>query len=354
VNDFSLRPEDPLFKGFDVAVLLPCHNEEHAISGVVTDFRQALPEATVFVYDNASTDGTAERAREAGAVVRREARRGKGNVVCRMFADIDADIYVMADGDGTYDASAAGRMVQLLIDENYDMVVGRRQPVEGDSAVYPRGHAMGNWLFNRILGALLGTRFSDIFSGYRVFSRRFVKSFPVRFTGFEIETELAVHTADIGLPYIEVPTAYRSRHVESQRKLHTFRDGLSILKAAILLFKEMRPLLFFTIIAGALTTVAMVLGATVVREFLETGLVPRLPTAVLAASIQIVAFICLTAGIILDSVCRSRREARRLVYLELPPVNRGDNTAWRTDPHGGEHGRIHSLQRDGQTEPGGY
>jgi glycosyltransferase involved in cell wall biosynthesis len=352
VTDLSAaEPNDRLLEALRVAVLLPCHNEEHSIARVVTDFRQALPEATVFVYDNASTDRTVERASAAGAIVRREARRGKGNVVCRMFADIDADIYVMADGDGTYDPSAAPDMARLLVAENYDMVVGSRRPVKGDATAYPRGHVMGNWLFNRVLGALLGTSFSDIFSGYRVFSRRFVKSFPVRFTGFEIETELAVHTADIGLPYAEVPTEYRSRHVESRRKLRTFRDGLRILRAAILLFKEMRPLRFFTLIAGALTIVAFVLGARVVGEFLETGLVPRLPTAVLAASIQIVAFICLTAGIILDSVSRSRREVKRLAYLELLPVNREGTATGDAYLDGREHGpAVHSIQRDGPSD----
>jgi hypothetical protein len=239
-----------------------------------------------------------------------------------MFADIDADVYVIADGDGTYDPSDAPTMVELLVGQSYDMVLGSRKPREGDAAVFPRGHVMGNWLFNRALGALFGTKFGDVFSGYRVFSRRFVKSFPIRFTGFEIETEFAMHTADIGLPYAEVPTGYRSRHLEGKRKLRTFRDGFRILLASILLFKEMRPMRFFTIIAGFLTLIAVLLGARVVSEFLETGLVPRLPTAVLAASIQIVAFICLTAGIILDSVSRSRRESKRLAYLELPPVRR--------------------------------
>jgi glycosyltransferase involved in cell wall biosynthesis len=308
--------------GLRVAVLLPCRNEEQTIPDVVTGFRESLPSASIFVYDNASTDRTAERAAAAGALVRYEVRPGKGNVVCRMFADIDADVYVIADGDGTYDPSAAPRMIDLLVKGGFDMVLGRRRPVDGDAKAFPRGHVMGNWLFNWVLGALFGTRFSDVFSGYRVFSRRFVKSFPVRFRGFEIETEFAMHTADIGLPFAELPTSYRSRHLDGKRKLRTIRDGLRILVASLLLFKEMRPMRFFTIIAGVLTLIAVSLGARVVSEFLETGLVPRLPTAVLATSIQIVAFICLTAGIILDSVSRSRRESKRLAYLELPPVSR--------------------------------
>jgi hypothetical protein len=238
-----------------------------------------------------------------------------------MFADIDADVYVMADGDGTYEPADAPVMVKSLVTESFDMVVGRRVPDMDDAAVYPRGHVLGNWLFNKILGTLFRTSFADVFSGYRVFSRRFVKSFPVRFTGFEIETEIAMHTADIGLPYDEFPTAYRSRHAETKRKLRTLPDGSRVLLAAILMFKEMRPMLFFSLISAVLTAVAVSLGVGVIREFLETGLVPRLPTAVLAASIQIVAFICLTAGLVLDSVCRSRREAKRLAYLALAPVD---------------------------------
>lgn len=304
-----------------IAILLPCHNEEHAISDVILGFREALPTAKVYVYDNASTDGTAIAALDAGAIVRYESRRGKGHVVCRMFADIDADVYVMADGDGTYEPTDAPAMVKSLVTEAYDMVVGRRVTDMNDTIVYPRGHVLGNWLFNKILGTLFRTRFADVFSGYRVFSRRFVKSFPVRFTGFEIETEIAMHTADIGLPYGEYPTIYRSRHADTKRKLRTLPDGLRVLVAAILMFKEMRPMLFFSLISAALTAVAVSLGVGVIREFLETGLVPRLPTAVLAASIQIVAFICLTAGLVLDSVCRSRREAKRLAYLALAPVD---------------------------------
>jgi hypothetical protein len=248
-----------------------------------------------------------------------------------MFADIDADLYVMADGDGTYDPSAAPAMAHLLVEENLDMVVGCRVASANGPPLYPRGHTVGNWLFNRIIRMLFGRTFTDVFSGYRVLSRRFVKSFPVRFTGFEIETELAAHTIEIGLPYAGVVTTYRPRNLESKTKLRTFPDGLRIMIAAILLFKEMRPLRFFTLIAAVLTTIALLLGAVVVEEFLTTGLVPRLPSAVLAASIQIVAFICLTAGIVLDSVCRSRREARRLVYLALPPVRRHDVTVLQSD-----------------------
>jgi glycosyltransferase involved in cell wall biosynthesis len=302
-----------------VAVLLPCYNEESSIYRVVEGFRAALPGAVVYVYDNASDDRTAEVAARAGAVVCHEERRGKGTVVCRMFADIDADIYVLADGDGTYEPSDAPVMLDRLLRDNLDMVVGCR--VATDERTFPRGHVAGNWLFNRVLKALFGGTFTDVFSGYRVMSRRFVKSFPVRFTGFEIETELVTHTVDIGLPHAEMPTVYRSRDLESKRKLRTVRDGIRILVAALLLLKEMRPLRFFTVIAASLTALALGLGAIPVTEFITTGLVLRLPTALLAASIQIVAFISLTAGIILDSVCHSRRQAKRLVYLSMPPVN---------------------------------
>jgi glycosyltransferase involved in cell wall biosynthesis len=302
-------------------VLLPCYNEESSIHRVVEGFRAALPGAVVYVYDNASDDRTAELAARAGAVVRHEDRRGKGTVVCRMFADVDADVYVLADGDGTYDPADAPAMLDRLLQDNLDMVVGCRVPAAGEERTFPRGHVAGNWLFNRALKALFGGSFTDVFSGYRVMSRRFVKSFPVRFTGFEIETELVTHTVDIGLPHAEMPTTYRSRNVDSKRKLRTVRDGVRILVAALLLFKEMRPLRFFTIIAATLTLLALGLGAIPVSEFISTGLVLRLPTAVLAASIQIIAFISLTAGIILDSVCHGRRQAKRLVYLSMSPVS---------------------------------
>ncbi|HZB50869.1 MAG TPA: glycosyltransferase [Mycobacteriales bacterium] len=311
-------PLDPAPHGPRIAVLIPCHNEQSSVARVVDGFRAALPTATIYVYDNASSDRTAERAAAAGAVVRREERRGKGTVVCRMFADVDADVYVLVDGDGTYDPTDAPAMADRLLRDNLDMVVGCRVPAPGEARPYPRGHVVGNRVFNRVLTALFGGRFTDVFSGYRVLSRRFVKSFPVRFPGFEIETELVTHTVDLGLPHAEMPTAYRGRDLESKRKLRTVRDGLRIGLAALLIFKEMRPLRFFTVIAAALTAVALSLGAIPVREFLETGLVLRFPTAILAASIQIIAFISLTAGIILDSVCHSRRQAKRLVYLALP------------------------------------
>jgi hypothetical protein len=313
----ALDRPDPPTDVLRIAVLLPCKDEEPTIAEVISGFRSVLPTAHVYVYDNGSVDRTAERASAAGATVRHEPKPGKGAVVRRMFADVDADVYVIADGDGTYDAASAPEMIRRLAEENLDMVVGSRLSV-GDA--YPRGHVMGNRLFNRLLRLLFNATFTDVFSGYRVLSRRFVKSFASRFTGFEIETELTAHAVEIGLPYAEVETPYGARDEGSLRKLRTLRDGARILIAAVLLFKEMRPLFFFSVIASILTVVAVALGAIVVEEFLATGLVPRLPTAVLAASIQIVAFICLTAGLVLDSVCRTRRETKRLVYLGFSPV----------------------------------
>jgi Glycosyl transferase family 2 len=314
-----LAPAAPSGRGSpSIAVVIPCHNEQSSVARVVRGFRAALPDAVVYVYDNASSDRTAEVAAASGAVVRREERRGKGTVVCRMFADVEADVYVLVDGDGTYNPADAPAMVDRLVRDNLDMVVGCRRPAAGEMRPFPRGHVVGNWVFNRALKALFGGTFTDVFSGYRVMSRRFVKSFPVRFPGFEIETELITHTVDLGAPFAEIPTLYRCRDVNSKRKLRTVRDGARILLAALLLLKEMRPLRFFTVIAAALTALALSLGAIPITEFVDTGLVLRFPTAILAASIQIVAFISLTAGIILDSVCHSRRQAKRLVYLSMP------------------------------------
>jgi glycosyltransferase involved in cell wall biosynthesis len=313
-----------------VAVLLPCYNEESSIAAVVAGFKTALPGAVVYVYDNGSTDRTSEQALSAGAVLCREPRRGKGTVVCRMFADVDADIYVLADGDGTYEPADSPAMIARLLQDNIDMVVGCRVTDAGGEGAFPRGHRLGNWIFNRILKSLFGSSFTDVFSGYRVLSRRFVKSLPVRFRGFEIETEIVTHAVDIALPHAELPTTYRARQLDSKTKLRTGRDGMRILLAAILLFKEMRPLRFFSIIAAALTILAIGLGAIPVSEFIRTGLVLHFPTAILAASIQVIAFISLTAGVVLDSVCHGRRQAKRLVYLSLPPVRnlRGAPIAW--------------------------
>jgi glycosyltransferase involved in cell wall biosynthesis len=300
-----------------VAVVIPCHNEEHAIASVVHDFRQALPEAVIYVYDNQSTDATREQASRAGAIVRREQKLGKGNVVRRMFADVDADVYVMVDGDDTYHAPTARHMVDLLLDDDLDMVVGCRVPVSDDDRAYRRGHTTGNVLFARVFRLLYGSNFTDAFSGYRVMSRRFVKSFPGTSSGFEIETELSAHAATISALCSEVPTPYRSRSENSNSKLRTYRDGLRILRVSLQLFKELRPLQFFGILFILLTAIAIGIGAPVVSEYVHSGVVPRFPTAILAAAIQTVAFICLTCGLVLQSVGRARQEVRRLAYLQI-------------------------------------
>jgi glycosyltransferase involved in cell wall biosynthesis len=305
-----------------IAVLVPCHNEEQSVAQVVHDFRAALPDAGIYVYDNRSSDQTAERAREAGAIVRSADRRGKGSVVRRMFADVDADVYVLVDGDGTYDAGAAPGMVKLLVEQELDMVVGRRETVDGDDGAYPRGHHVGNRIFNRILRVFFGSEFTDVFSGYRVMTRRFVKSFPARSSGFEIETEITAHAVDLDAPSAEVIAPYRARAEDSESKLRTFRDGFRILSMAIWLFKEMRPLRFFTALAALLTCTAIALAIPLFVEYAETGLVPRFPTAILAAAIEIVALLCFTCGIMLDSVCQLRRDAKRLTYLGIPRAPR--------------------------------
>ncbi|MDQ6785068.1 MAG: glycosyltransferase [Actinomycetota bacterium] len=303
-----------------IAVLIPCHNEEHAVASVVSGFLEAVPKAVVYVYDNASTDATVARAREAGATVGSESRRGKGHVMRRMFADIDADVYVVVDGDGTYDPSSAPAMINLVLSQRVDMVVGARQPVANDGGVvYRKGHTTGNALFTRALRALVGGEFSDIFSGYRAMSRRFIKSLPVHSSGFEIETELSAHAVEVNAACAEVDTAYGSRLQGSTSKLKTYRDGMRIARTILRLFESVRPLQFFSMCFAFLTAVALFLGIPVVNEFARSGLVQRFPTAILAVSIQIIAFLCLASGMILKSVQRARQEARRLAYLRIGP-----------------------------------
>jgi glycosyltransferase involved in cell wall biosynthesis len=298
-----------------IAVIVPCYNEEAAIAQVVADFRQALPGATIYVYDNNSKDRTSDVARAAGAVVRREPLQGKGNVVRRMFSDVDADYYIMVDGDATYDASVAPQLLQKLIDENLDMVNGAR--VTSIKAAYRAGHVLGNKLLTGLVAGIFGKRFNDMLSGYRVFSRRFVKSFAAISGGFEIETELTVHALQLRLPVGEVDTAYKDRPVGSVSKLNTFRDGFRILWMIMHFVKRELPLHFFGLIAALLVLLALVLGAPVIIEFLHSGLVPRLPTAVLAASLVLMAAISLACGLILNTVTLGRIEAKRLAYLSL-------------------------------------
>jgi glycosyltransferase involved in cell wall biosynthesis len=303
-----------------IAVLLPCYNEEAAIGATVRGFREALPGATVYVYDNNSRDRTREIAAEAGAVVRTERQQGKGHVVRRMFADVDADVYVMADGDLTYDPRSAPAMVDMLLGEELDMVVGTRKHEEKEA--YRGGHVIGNRLFTGLLSGLFGRSFTDIFSGYRVFSRRFVKSFPVLSSGFEIETEMSVHALELRMPVGEVETAYGARPEGSESKLSTFSDGWRILKTIATLYRIERPVLFYGSIGAFLLAVAFGLSIPLVITYLNTGLVPRFPTAILITGLIIIAVLCFFAGLILDTVTRGRREVRRLAYLSLAAPQR--------------------------------
>ena len=296
-----------------IAVILPCYNEEAAIAETIAGFRAALPAATIYVYDNNSRDRTVEIARSSGATVRTERQQGKGHVVRRMFADIDADIYVMADGDLTYDPKSAPEMARMLVEEQLDMVVGTRQ--HEAAAAYRGGHVIGNRLFTGLLSRLFGRSFTDIFSGYRVFSRRFVKSFPVLSAGFEIETEMSVHALELRMPVGELITAYGTRPEGSASKLSTYRDGWRILKTIGTLYRIERPVLFYGGIGALLTLAAIILSVPLLLTYLDTGLVPRLPTAILATGLVIVAVLSFFTGLILDTVTRGRREMRRLAYL---------------------------------------
>jgi hypothetical protein len=300
-----------------VAVLIPCRDEARTIARVVDDFRRVLPEALICVYDNGSSDGTAERARAAGALVRHESMRGKGNVVRRMFADIEADIYLLVDGDDTYDAQCAPMLIERLVSGPLDMVNAARAAVADEA--YRPGHRFGNWALTQIVAAVFGDRFSDMLSGYRVMSRRFVKSFPALSSGFEIETELTVHALELGIAIGEVSTPYRARPDGSASKLRTVTDGIRILRLIVTLTKEERPLPFFTAISTALVAIALALAWPVLLTYLETGLVPRLPTAVLSTGLMLLASLGFACGLILDSTARARKEMKRLSYLALPP-----------------------------------
>ncbi|MDQ4086878.1 MAG: glycosyltransferase family 2 protein [Pseudomonadota bacterium] len=299
-----------------VAVLLPCYNEEAAVAQTVAAFRAALPDAQIYVYDNNSVDRTVELAAQAGAIVRTERMQGKGHVVRRMFADVEADIYVMADGDATYDAAASPAMIAKLLDERLDMVVGARQS-EVEEA-YRRGHRLGNRIFTSLLASLFGRTFSDVFSGYRIFSRRFVKSFPALSRGFETETEISVHALELGMPVGEVVTAYGARPEGSQSKLSTWGDGWRIMKTILHLFRIERPVAFYGSISLFFAALAIVLSIPLAITYVETGLVPRFPTAILATGLMILAALSFFTGLILATVVRGRREVRRLHYLGLP------------------------------------
>jgi glycosyltransferase involved in cell wall biosynthesis len=299
-----------------VALLIPCYNEEAAVDQTVRGFQRALPQAEIFVYDNNSRDRTVEVARSAGATVRRESMQGKGHVVRRMFADIESDIYVLVDGDATYSADTAPAMIELLQNENLDMVVGCR--VHEVAEAYRRGHRFGNLMLTACVSYLFGSQFTDILSGYRVFSRRFVKSFPVLSGGFEIETELTVHALELNMPVGEVETPYGARPEGSASKLSTYKDGARILKLILTLYKHEKPLMFFGVLGALFALLSIGLGTPIVVDWLRTGLVPRFPTAILATAIMILAFLSVTAGLILETVTRGRQEMKRLVYLQIP------------------------------------
>ncbi len=303
--------------GQRVAVLVPCFNEEATIAKVVADFRAALPEAAIYVYDNNSADGTVDVARAAGALVRRETHQGKGNVVRRMFADVDADVYVLVDGDATYDAASARTMIARLVEERLDMVVGAR--VDQHEAAYRLGHRTGNRLLTRFFALAFHATFSDILSGYRVFSRRFVKSFPVLSRGFEIETEFSVHALELELAVAEMPTPYYARPEGSTSKLSTWRDGWRILLTIVGLYRSERPLAFFSGLGVVLAIVSVGLAIPIFVTYFEQGIVPRIPTAILSTGLMLLASLSIVAGLVLDTVTRGRREIKLIAYLEQAP-----------------------------------
>ena len=311
-----------------VSVIIPCLNEERSIGQVVESLRTVLPSSQIYVFDNGSEDDTVNEARNSGAVVRREPQRGKGNVVRRAFADIEADVYVLIDGDDTYDAMKAPTLVRLLLDDQLDMVTGVRRAVREDA--YRPGHRWGNVVLTNMARSFFGNRNSDMLSGYRVFSRRFVKSFPVMSSGFEIETELTIHALELGMPLGEVVVDYRERGVGSQSKLHTYQDGARIVRTILTLVKEERPLQFFSACALCLLVAGIVLSVPVLLTFAHTGLVPRFPTAILSASLIILSFLALFSGLILDSVARGRKEAKRLAYLAAGSPIQPIQIPWRS------------------------
>jgi hypothetical protein len=329
--------------GIRVAVLVPCFNEEASIAKVVADFRAALPAAAIYVYDNNSTDRTAEVAHAAGAQVRRETHQGKGNVVRRMFSDVEADLYVLVDGDATYDAPSAAIMITRLLEDRLDMVVAAR--VHGNQDAYRRGHQTGNRLLTGFVDSVFHATFTDVLSGYRVFSRRFVKSFPVLARGFEIETELTVHALQLELAVAEIPTPYYARLEGSISKLSTWRDGLRIMATIFKLCRSERPLPFFSMIGIALAAVSIGLAIPIVITFLKQGNVPRFPTAILSTGLMLLAFLSIASGLILDTVTRGRREMKLLAYLEhRAPGVEGDQEPELHEHRGDGRARNRSHQ----------
>jgi glycosyltransferase involved in cell wall biosynthesis len=301
---------------YNVAILIPCHNEESTIGSVINDFKIVLPEALIYVYDNLSTDNTSKVAKDHGAIVLAEPNKGKGNVIRRMFSDIEADIYIMVDGDNTYEISRCLEMTNKLIDNNLDMIVGTRK-TDNSGGEYRRGHVFGNWILTRSVSLIFGHGFTDMLSGYRVMSHRFVKSFPIVSKGFEIETEMTIHALQVGASYAEVETLYDSRPEGSESKLSTFKDGFRILRMILILFKEEKPFQFFGLFSLIFFVVSIILSIPLFFTYIETGLVPRLPTAILSTGLMILAFFSLMSGVILDSLSRSRFEVKRANYLSF-------------------------------------
>jgi len=311
-------PRSDAFDGLSVAVLIPCYNEELSVAKVVADFHAGLPDAAIRVYDNNSSDQTRSVALAAGAIVRSEKQQGKGHVVRRMFADVEADIYVLVDGDDTYDAASVSKMVRTLVEDQLDMVTAVRLPVHDDA--YRRGHRFGNRLLSGLVCRIFGDRVSDVLSGYRVFSRRFVKSFPALATGFETEAEFTIHALELKMPIGEVASTYRGRCAGSRSKLHTLRDGLRILHTIMMLVKQERPLQSFGATGAALSAAGVGFGLPVVLYFLHTGLVPRLPTALLATGLVLAGALSFVCGLVLEQVARGRKELKRLAYLAIPAI----------------------------------
>lgn len=315
------EPTDHVWDGYRVAAIVPCHNEAASVAKVVRDLHQHVPGIEVYVYDNLSTDDTAEIAREAGAIVRHEQLKGKGNVVRRAFADIEADIYLMIDGDDTYDAAAAPDMIRALIQGHHDHVLGLRRPEEGAEGAYRPNHELGNKALNAVVGAVFGTNVGDMLSGYRVFSRRFVKSFPAISREFEIETELTVHSLSLRTPSVSIPVGFRERPEGSESKLRTYRDGWRILRLILGLARHERPIAFYGLIAAFTMALSVLFGAVVLVEFLNTGQVPRMPTLVTATGLGMVAVLAMTAGLVLDGIRKTRHELSRLAYLRHEAIN---------------------------------
>ncbi|MEH6525652.1 MAG: glycosyltransferase family 2 protein [Sneathiella sp.] len=315
-----------------IAVMIPCFNEEQTIATVVEDFKKALPQARIVVCDNVSTDQTGDRARAAGAEVIYESMPGKGNAVRRLFSDIEADIYVMVDGDATYEAAVAPKLVSHLLEQRLDMVCGKREA--SVDAAYRKGHVLGNKMFTALVAGVFGRRFDDILTGYRVFSRRFVKSFPILSEGFEIETELTIHALELNMPVAEIPSIYLERPDGSDSKLNTISDGLKISKLIVKLIKDERPMTFFGWLFLIFSATSLILSFPVAITYLDTGLVPRLPTAVLSSAAMLLSFLFLACGFILDSVTRSRRERKRIAYLSIAGPASIDAAQMSTFPQG--------------------